>query len=188
MNCQPPDPGGSELSALVLGFEAVTPREVASRDRFLRELERLGDPFDRNLDPVHVTASALVSGPVGTVLHLHKRLGMWLQPGGHVDAGETPHEAAVRETREETGLRARHPDGVPYLLHLDVHPAGSHVHLDLRYLVLVDDEELAPAPGESPQVQWFSLEEALRIADDALVDGLHRLATWRGTRDDSGSI
>jgi NUDIX domain len=38
------------------------------------------------------------------LLHWHRRLGLWLPPGGHIDPGELPDEAAVRETLEETGL------------------------------------------------------------------------------------
>jgi 8-oxo-dGTP pyrophosphatase MutT (NUDIX family) len=151
---------------------------VASRQRFLAELDRLADPFDREADPVHVTGSAIIAGPRGTVLHLHKTLGFWLQPGGHIDAGEAPWEAAVRETREETGLTgvlARQPKGGPPLFHLDAHPAGTHFHLDLRYLLRCDDADPSPAAGESQEVRWFSLDEALAIADDGLVDGLRRL-------------
>lgn len=174
---QQPDPDViAAVHASVEGFDAATPREVASKDVFLAELGRLDRPFDRNSDPVHITGSAIVSGPRGTVLHWHKRLGGWLQPGGHVDAGEAPWEAALRETREETGLSVRHPPGGPRMVHLDVHPAAQgHTHLDLRYLLLADDSDPQPPPGESQEVRWFSLEEAISIADDGLIDGLRRL-------------
>jgi 8-oxo-dGTP pyrophosphatase MutT (NUDIX family) len=164
-----------DLRREVAAFDARTPREIASRDRFLAELDRLADPFDRNADPVHVTGSAIVTGPRGVVLHLHKRLGGWMQPGGHVDAGETPAEAALRETSEETGLPVRHPGTGPRLIHLDAHPAGAHVHLDLRYLLLSEDADPSPPPGESQEVRWFTLDDAIAVADDALVDGLRRL-------------
>jgi 8-oxo-dGTP pyrophosphatase MutT (NUDIX family) len=160
----------------VTEFDAATPREVASRGRFLTELDRLADPFDRYADLVHVTGSAIVSGPRGTVLHLHKKLGLWLQPGGHLDPGEAPWDAALREACEETGLPVRHPAGGPAFIHLDVHLAAEgHVHLDLRYLLASADAEPAPAAGESQQVRWFTLDEALAIADDGLTDGLRRL-------------
>jgi hypothetical protein len=54
---------------VAVGFDAATAREVASRTRFLAELDWLADPFNRNADAVHVTGSAIVTGPRGTVLH-----------------------------------------------------------------------------------------------------------------------
>ena len=69
---------------------------------------RLARPFDEHADPVHVTGSAFIVGPRGIVLLRHRRLGIWVQPGGHVDAGETPWDGARREAVEETGLPVRH--------------------------------------------------------------------------------
>jgi len=51
-------------------------------------------------------ATAYVVRGGKTLLLKHKKLGMWLPPGGHIDEGETPDEAALREVREETGLEA----------------------------------------------------------------------------------
>jgi len=148
-------------------------RETAARARFLEDLERLPFPFSEDADPTHVTASAIVVGSRGTVLHVHRRTGMWLQPGGHIDPGEAPTDAALRETVEETGLAVRHPDTGPCLIHVDVHDAPrGHVHLDLRYLVLAPDDDPAPAPGESQEARWFSWDEAEAVADESLRNAL----------------
>jgi 8-oxo-dGTP pyrophosphatase MutT (NUDIX family) len=154
-------------------------RTAASKQRFLAETARLAHPFDEAADPVHVTASSVVVGPAGTLLHRHKRLGLWLQPGGHVDPGELPEDAAVREVAEETGLRAAHADAGPgwSLVHVDVHDGGrGHTHLDLRYLLHAEGEPAPPA-GESPDVRWFAWDEAIALADPGLVAVLRHLAT-----------
>ena len=112
-------------------------------------------------------------GTRGTVLHLHKRLGRWMQPGGHIDPGETPPVAARREAEEELGLAVAHPEGGPRLLNLDVHEAAlGHTHLDLRYLLIGPDDDPAPPPGESPEARWCGWDEAGAIADEALAPAL----------------
>lgn len=139
----------------------------------MKELDRLDKPFDESADPVHVTGSAVVVGSRGTILHLHKRLKRWMQTGGHLEPGEMPYDAALRESEEETGLSLGHPAAGPRLLHVDVHPAADgHTHLDLRYLLLGPDAEPSPPPGESPHARWFSWPQALERSDVALAGAL----------------
>lgn len=176
------------LIELVTAHRAADEREELSRAIILSELDRLDHPFDEDADLSHVTASAIVVGPRGVVLHRHRRLHRWMQPGGHVESGESPSEAALRECVEETGLPVAHPADGPTLVHVDVHTAArDHVHLDLRYLVLAADVTPSPAPGESPEVAWFTWEDALDIADAPLSEGLRsarRLIGASAGRDD----
>jgi 8-oxo-dGTP pyrophosphatase MutT (NUDIX family) len=162
-----------DLRRLVEGHQPSSTREVVARERFLSELALLPAPCDEHAGPTHVTASGIVVGRRGTVLHRHKRLGIWMQPGGHIDAGESPDEAARREATEELGLAVEHPATGPLLIHLDVHEAAyAHTHLDLRYLLLGTDADPMPPPDESPDACWCSWDEALALADPALVDAL----------------
>jgi len=182
------DTRAATVVAAVRAHRAADERESLSRSIILAEVERLDRPLDQSADLTHVTASGLVVGRRGVVLLRHRRLFRWLQPGGHVEAGELPPEAARRECVEETGLAVTHPPSGPILAHLDVHTASRHhVHLDLRYLLWAPDLPPAPGPGESQEVAWFTWEAALEIADDALTGGLisaRRLA--RASTGDAG--
>jgi 8-oxo-dGTP pyrophosphatase MutT (NUDIX family) len=165
----------AHVRASVLARRPVDGRERASIERFVAELDRLERPFDEHADPVHVTGSGIVTGPRGVLLLRHKRLGIWLQPGGHIEPGETPWDAARREAAEETGLPVRFASSatVPELAHVDVHDGGrGHTHLDLRYLLTVEPgaggDDPAPPAGESQEVGWFGWDEAIARADDGL--------------------
>jgi 8-oxo-dGTP pyrophosphatase MutT (NUDIX family) len=174
-----------DVRVLVAEHVPTSPREVEAKARILAELDRLGDPANEHADPTHLTASALVVGTRGTVLHLHKRLARWMQPGGHIDPGETPPEAARREATEELGLVVEHPVGGPRLIHLDVHEAAlGHTHLDLRYLLVAPPDDPHPPPGESPEARWYAWDEAALMAGEALISALEiARAQWEALVD-----
>ena len=164
----------------------VDERERRSIGAFIDHFDRLAEPFSEHADPVHVTGSAIVVSERGVVLHLHKRMNLWLQPGGHIEPGETPWDAARREAEEETGLAVEFAPGPagataapnPPLAHVDVHagPRG-HTHLDLRYILFARPDDPAPPPGESQDVRWFDWDAAIAAADPGLAGAL---AAYRG--------
>lgn len=170
------DPRLSEVLESVATIDPVDEREASSIAELLRDAPALDFPFDEHADPLHLTASAFVVGTRGTILHKHRKLGIWVQPGGHIDAGEEPAAAALREAVEETGLVLAHPTEGPVLFHVDRHPGPSgHTHLDLRYVVLGAAMDPRPAPHESQDVYWFTFSEARLRAESALVPALSRL-------------
>lgn len=140
--------------------------EARHKERILEFVRRHRAPFDRRIAEGHLTGSAFVVSSDGerVLLLRHRKLGRWLQPGGHADPGETcGEEVALREALEETGLVGLrlHPDA-PRPLDVDVHeiPARAgepaHLHLDLRYLVVAPEgSRLRRAPDESDDLGWF---------------------------------
>lgn len=160
-------------------IQRITPvdaREAVSIEMTLDRLAWPDDPFLESENDHHVTASAFVVSSRGVILHRHRRLGIWVQPGGHVDRGETPEVACVRETTEETGLLVRHLDPVE-LFHVDVHPGPKgHTHYDLRYVLAGEPLDPRPPVGESPDVFWFDLAIAPERAEPTLAAALKKLA------------
>ncbi len=165
------------------GHQPVDAREQDSIQQFLEVVPTLVDPCNEEADIRHVTVSAIVVCDEGdaVVLHLHKRLNMWLQPGGHIDVGEQVVVAALREAHEETGLPVRHERDGGVFVHLDVHPGPrGHTHFDLRYLVRAPHVTPTPGVGESPDVRWFSWDEAQAMADAGLVGALQATRSLLG--------
>ncbi|NNN01047.1 MAG: NUDIX domain-containing protein [Acidimicrobiaceae bacterium] len=165
-----------DLTRTLASIDPVDAREEHSIALTLDRLTWNDDPFDEFGDDHHLTASAFIISSRGVILHRHRRLGIWVQPGGHIDPGESPSDAAVRESLEETGLVARHVD--PELLfHVDVHPGPrGHTHYDLRFVLTAEPIEPTPAPGESTEVYWFDFVAARERCEPGLVAALVKLS------------
>lgn len=130
------------------------------------ELERFADALAdpdgsaRNR-PDHLTASALVLDPTGAevLLVLHRKVGRWLQPGGHVDPEDASlPAAALREATEETGVAGLVIDPSP--VHLDAHPApcGADTHLDVQFLAVAPGLVAPAVSEESLDVAWWPVD------------------------------
>ena len=137
------------------------------REDFLQLLQTTPDPFSRHqFAPGHITASCyIIDGEGRLLLHHHRRLNRWLQMGGHVEAGESPADAALREAQEESGLRDLKILGS--IADLDVHviPAGrgepEHRHFDVRYIArTASPEAIAMDAQESNELMWVDLQRA----------------------------
>ena len=169
------------IRAAVLARRPVDARERESIASFIRLYDALDQPFSETANKVHVTASAIVvtDDRRRVLLHLHKKMNKWLQPGGHIEPGELPWDGALREAVEETGLPVQLVGPVgengplslngPELLHVDVHagPKG-HTHLDLRYLIESPQVPPTPPPGESQDVKWFLWHNAVDTSEAGL--------------------
>lgn len=175
------------LLALLEAHRPEDDAERRHRDAMVDHLRTLEAPFSRDQPGAHFTGSAVVVAPDGARVALvhHRKLGRWLQPGGHVEAGDAGRleRTALREAAEETGLAvALHP-AAPRPLDLDAHliPArgevAAHHHLDVRFLVVAEDpERLRHDPGESFGARWFGWDEALGLADDGALSRFLRKA------------
>ena len=116
------------------------------------------------------------------LLHFHRKLGMWLPPGGHIERGELPDDAAVREVLEETGIRVelvgekREDVSDPVQLH---RPAGvqlenigpGHQHIDLIYFAKSNGPTSIHQDYSEDKVGWYGAEDWDEMPLNAEVKG-----------------
>lgn len=128
------------------------------------------------------TATAYIIKDEKALLLMHPKFHKWLPPGGHLEENETPHECALREVLEETGLRIgfyqdeylriSHKNACsiprPFLCLLEEIPAWNqtpmHQHIDFVFVGYPIEEGLV----KEFSYRWFSKEEILELKEEEI--------------------
>jgi 8-oxo-dGTP pyrophosphatase MutT (NUDIX family) len=161
------------LLTLLDDYSARHPEESATTAWFVDFVNTHPRCFHRDLWAGHITGSAwLVDGSGGRVLLTHHRkLGRWLQLGGHSDGDPHTLGVAQKEASEESGLCVRPLSEAVF--DLDVHeiPARkgdpAHWHFDVRFALQVTGSEDFRVSGESLDLAWVPIDRLGEYTDEA---------------------
>ncbi|UZD24624.1 NUDIX hydrolase [Algoriphagus halophytocola] len=130
-------------------------------------LELTEDPlaYRRERLEGHFTASAWIVNRkrTHTLLTLHRKLGRWLQLGGHADGDEDLLAVAMKEAQEESGLKSlSFVDQTIFDLDKHIIPERPHVpehfHYDVRYILEADLKEPLIKSDESISLAWVAFD------------------------------
>lgn len=169
-----------DLAAALADYRRRHPVRSEACDQFAAFLQVDGCLFERSHPPGHFTGSAWLVSADGqqVLLTHHRKLGRWLQLGGHADGDTDLAHVALREAREESGL-----DGLvvePAIFDIDRHaiPArGSepeHWHYDVRFVVRTTGSEAFAVSEESLALAWKPVAEI--ASDQGWEESLRRMA------------
>lgn len=120
-----------------------------------------------------ITATVYVINNNRVLLHQHKKYRTWFPLGGHIESNEFPHEAAIREVKEESGFdvtlvetelapsielaRVKRIPAPFCLLHEGID--SSENFFDFIFIAETNENVPHPANGESKEFRWFSYED-----------------------------
>lgn len=158
------------------GRRRISPEERYSLERLVAFVKRRPDCFERSLLEGHVTGSAWIldHAKARCLLTHHKKLGMWLQCGGHADGDPDVLRVALREAEEESGIAGIEPLSTE-IFDVDVHeiPANpkepAHYHYDVRFALVAPAGAELVVSDESHALAWVRPEEIDRYQTDASV-------------------
>ena len=162
----------------IKNYRPSNEQEETDKRAILSFLERNPDALMRTNEVAHLTASAIVVDPSMTkvLFAFHNIYQSWSWVGGHNDGDPDFLSVALREAKEETGVKTIHPyANDPFMLDvIYVHHhmkrgkfVGDHLHLNVTYLLVADDsDKLEIKPDENSGVRWFSIDTVLDHVDE----------------------
>jgi 8-oxo-dGTP pyrophosphatase MutT (NUDIX family) len=154
---------------LLYNYQTFFQEEIKYQTEIIEFIRNNQNFYQRSNLAGHLTGSAWVLSPdrKSALLIHHKKLNKWLQPGGHADeTDENLSETALRETKEECGIRE-----ISLLnssvFDVDVHEIPqkgdipAHFHYDVRFLFQANSLDLKPDLNEVKDVKWVLLSDLL---------------------------
>jgi len=163
------------LAEQLTHYQQRWPEEYATVADFLALLGDPANPFVRERQQGHFTGGAWLVSADGqrTLLTHHRKLGRWLQLGGHADGDTDMGQVALKEAEEESGLPGLVVEAHA-IFDLDRHwiperrDVPGHWHYDVRYVVLAGEDEDYVVSEESLDLAWREIAPIADESDESL--------------------
>lgn len=160
-------------------FKPLTDSEKSDKQVILDYLSLIGDDIlSRRSQLAHLTSSGFILNPsmTKTLMVHHNIYQTWAWTGGHADGDRDLLKIAIKEAKEEAGLKRISPL-VGDMLSLDIltvkghykrgEYVSAHLHLSAAYVLIAEeDEELTVKPDENSDVAWIAVEEMDKMSNE----------------------
>lgn len=162
-------------------FVPYNEQEETDKRIMLKYLKDFDDVLTRQNEYGHFTSSAFILNKERTKLLMiyHKIYNSWAWTGGHSDGDNDLLHVAMKEAKEETGIKNVRPISEDIysieIVTVDGHEkrgkyVGSHVHLNVTYLLEADEnEEIHIKEDENSSVRWFPINEVVKVSSEPWV-------------------
>jgi 8-oxo-dGTP pyrophosphatase MutT (NUDIX family) len=161
------------LLQLLERYKPEDENDRSQRDRIQQFVRENKNCFERTNLAGHITGSAWVVDKLEkrVLLTHHKKLGKWLQLGGHSDGDPDTLSVALREAQEESGLTGLKPVSKE-IFDIDSHdiPARcdgpAHIHYDIRFLFQVSGTDKFKISDESNELAWIDIDKVGSVSKE----------------------
>ena len=166
------------LKKEIENFKPYNEQEEVDKRIMLNYINDFDDVLTRQNEYGHFTSSAFVLNKERTKILMiyHKIYNSWAWTGGHSDGDSNLLYVAMKEAKEETGIKTVKPifENIYSLEAINVNGhekrgkyVGSHVHLNVTYLLEADEnEELHIKEDENKGVKWVPIDEVLNESNE----------------------
>lgn len=170
-----------KLKEQIENYKPYNEQEEKDKETMLKYINTLNDVLTRNNEFGHFTASAWAVNKERTkvLMIYHNIYKSWAWTGGHADGEEDLLNVAIRELKEETGVKnvkvLNNDIFSLEIICVDGHVkrgkyVSSHVHLNVTYLLEVDEQEtLKIKEDENSGVKWVNIEDVEKVTDEKWV-------------------
>lgn len=169
----------------ISNFIPYNEQEASDKESILNYIKDFDNVFYRENGYGHFTSSAWVVNKERTkVLMIHHNIyNSWAWPGGHADGDDNLINVAMKEVKEETGVKNIKPIS-NNILAIDVIPVwghikrgkyvSSHEHLNVTYLFECDENEtLRIKADENAGVRWINIDEINDLVEDQQMHNIY---------------
>lgn len=170
-----------DLKASIEKFTPYNEQEEVDKSIMLKYLNGFDDVLTRQNEFAHFSSSAFVLNKDHTkiLMEFHKIYKSWAWPGGHADGDNDLLYVAMKESKEETGIKTVTPisKDIYSLENMTVNGhvkrgkyVGSHIHLNVTYLLEADESETIRAKeDENAGVMWVPIDKILEYSTEEWV-------------------